>query len=112
MACNSLEEIVFSVHRWKTRAIGRNDLDDTWISFVACTLSSGGGFLLARRIRGRKRQLYYAVALWALLSFVSFLLVLVINAAGIDWYYFDDVAVGALYTYFMEDSRYFNVESK
>lgn len=87
-------------------------MGDIWISFVACAVSSGGGLLLARRIRGRKRQPYYVVALWALFSFISFLLVLVINAAGIDWRYFDDVAVGTLYTYFMEDSRYFDVESK
>ena len=88
------------------------DMEHILISLFVCALSSGGALLLARRMRHRKAQPFYAVALWVLFSFVSFLLVLVVNTVSIDWYYVDDAVIAGFYTYFMENSRYFGVQSQ
>lgn len=87
-------------------------MDDLWLSLVICSLSAGAALLLARRVRRRKTQIAYAVGQWVLFSFVSFLLLLVINTVGIDWYYVDDVAISSVYTYIIEDSRYFGMGSR
>lgn len=87
-------------------------MENIWISLLVCSLVSGATLVIARKVRRRTTPITYAVAQWALFSFVSFLLVLIVNAVGLDWYYFDDVVISGFYTYVIEDSRFFALGGK
>lgn len=82
-------------------------MEPIWLSFIICLASAAFGFFLAKKIRRTKRVLTYDLALSVVFGFVSYLLVLIVNAMGIDWYYFDEILIGAGYSYFMEGAKLF-----
>lgn len=82
-------------------------METLWLSFTICMASAASGLFLAKTIRRTKRVLAYDLALSVVFGFASYLLVLIVNAIGIDWYYFDEVLIGSGYSYFMESARLF-----
>lgn len=82
-------------------------MEPIWLSFTICMASAVAGFFFAKTVRRTKRALTYDLALSVAFGFVSYLLVLIVNAIGIDWYYFDEILIGAGYSYFMENAQLF-----
>ena len=78
------------------------------VSFVVCLISAGIGMCIAVRRKGINREKLANIAVWIALGFASFLLVLIANAAKIDFWYFDDVVIGLAYAYFMADASIFD----
>ena len=87
-------------------------MEDHWVTFIVCLLASGAAMLVARKIRNRSGSRLFAVAVWITLAFVSFLLTLIISRLRLNWYHLDAAIVAFLYTYFMEDARFFKTLQK
>jgi hypothetical protein len=79
-----------------------------WLTFVVCTISSAMGMCLAIKQKKINREKLAHIGIWIFLGFASFLLVLMVNAVGIDWGYLDEILIGISYSYFMADASIFD----
>ena len=81
---------------------------DLLTSFFICLISAIAGSLVVCHFRLKNWDLLKCGGLAVLSGFVSFLIVLLINVAGVNWYYLEEVIVGFFYPIILGDSRFFS----
>jgi len=63
---------------------------------------------VAAKVKDIDREKLANIAIWAFLSFSSFLLVLMVNSVGIKLWYLDEILIPLIYSYFMSDAALFD----
>lgn len=77
-------------------------------SLAGCMVAAGLGMFLAVKRKGLERKKIENLAVGIVLGFASFLFVLLLNMAGINWSIWEEIIVGLVYTYYMADAAMFN----